>query len=137
MIELMQRINYIHTLFGRDILSVLIVGLAIYLTVRYQNERFPRNGFTRAFPVLVDLQVALGIIYWVFLLFYSPISSIYLGFPFILHPVLGILAAGLGHMAVSERMPLRQLGRWAPMASLGVMLILVLVNTFIPEWSRP
>ncbi|PDW02559.1 hypothetical protein CJ255_13400 [Candidatus Viridilinea mediisalina] len=133
----MQRINYIHTLFGRDILSVLIVGLAIYLTVRYQNERFPRNGFTRAFPVLVDLQVALGIIYWVFLLFYSPISSIYLGFPFILHPVLGILAAGLGHMAVSERMPLRQLGRWAPMASLGVMLILVLVNTFIPEWSRP
>lgn len=135
MIEIMQWVNYIHTMFGQDILSLLIVVLAIYLTMRYQNERFPRNGFTRAFPVLVDIQVALGIIYWVFLLFYSPFSSVYLGFPFILHPVLGILAAGLAHMAVSERMPLRHLGRWAPMASLGMMLILVLTNAFIPAWA--
>ncbi|RRR65956.1 MAG: hypothetical protein EI684_21665 [Candidatus Viridilinea halotolerans] len=131
----MQWINYIHALFGRDILSVLIIGLAIYLTVRYRNESFPRNGFTRAFPVLVDIQVALGIIYWIFLLFVSPISTVYLGFPFILHPVLGLLAAGLAHMAVSPRMPLRQMGRWAPMASLGVMLVLVLANAFIPAWA--
>lgn len=120
----------IHRIFGEMILPLLIVAMAIYMTVTYKPTT-TRGPIERIFPILVDLQVTLGIIYWVFLLVASGAAARYLGFPFILHPVLGIIAAGFAHMAVGAKNPLRSLGRWAPLASLGVLLVLVLANIMI------
>ncbi len=58
-------------------------------------------------------------------------TAYYLSFPFILHPVIGIIAAGLAHMALGAKNPLRSLGRWAPLASLAVLLLLVLGNIML------
>lgn len=122
----------IHSIVGEMILPLAIVAMAIYLVVTYRPNA-PRSPLTRVFPVLVDLQAGLGIIFWIFLLFNTSgaAQARYLSFPFILHPLIGILAAGLAHMAVGGRNPLRGLGRWAPLASLGVLLVLVVSNVMI------
>lgn len=122
----------IHSVFGEMILPVLIVLAAIYLTVTYKADA-PRSPIARAFPVLVDIQVTLGLIYWIFLLLTTSgdTQARYLGFPFILHPIIGFIAAGLAHMATGARNPMRSLGRWAPLASLAVLLVLVISNVLI------
>jgi Na+-transporting NADH:ubiquinone oxidoreductase subunit NqrB len=122
----------IHSIFGERVLPLLIVLAAIFLTVTYKPDA-PRSLVARIFPVLVDLQVTLGIVYWVFLLFNTTgaAQARYLGFPFILHPILGILAAGIAHMAVGPKNPLRSLGRWAPLASLAILLVIVLTTVVV------
>jgi len=128
----MDLIKTIHGVFGEMVLPLLIVVAAIYLTVTYKAGA-PRGAVARIFPVLVDIQVTLGIILWIYLLFSTsgPTQAAYLGFPFILHPLIGILAAGLAHMAVGVKNPLRSLGRYAPLASLAVLLVLVISNVLI------
>lgn len=128
----MGLIRTIHGTFGEMILPILIVAAAIYLTVTYKPDA-PRGPVARIFPVLVDIQVALGIILWVFLLFSTTgaTQASYYSFPFILHPLIGIIASGLAHAAVGPRNPLRSLGRWAPLASLAVLLVLVVSNVFV------
>ncbi|GAB4441206.1 MAG: hypothetical protein OHK0015_38220 [Chloroflexi bacterium OHK40] len=128
----MQLVRTIHGVFGEMVLPLLIVLAAIYLTVTYKPGA-PRGPVARIFPVLVDIQVTLGIILWIYLLFSTsgPTQARYLGFPFILHPLIGILASGLAHAATGPRNPLRNLGRWAPLASLGVLLVLVVSNVVI------
>lgn len=128
----MSTLFTIHWMFGERVLPLLIVLAAILFTVTYKPDA-PRTLVARIFPLLVDLQVGLGILYWIFLLFNTTgaTQARYIGFPFILHPVLGILAAGLGHMAMSPKNPLARLGRWAPMASLAVLLVLVLTTVVV------
>jgi Na+-transporting NADH:ubiquinone oxidoreductase subunit NqrB len=128
----MAFLSTIHGVFGEMILPVLILAAAIYLTAIYRADA-PRGPVARIFPVLVDLQVTLGIILWIYLLFTTSgdTQARYFSFPFILHPILGILAAGLAHAAVGPRNPLRNLGRWAPLASLAVLLVLVVSNVFL------
>ncbi|MFV9507807.1 MAG: hypothetical protein AB4911_24930 [Oscillochloridaceae bacterium umkhey_bin13] len=128
----MGTLYQIHFIFGERVLPLLVVIAAIYFTVTYKPDA-PRTLVHRLFPVLVDLQVGLGIIYWIFLLFNTSgaTQAKYIGFPFILHPVLGILAAGLAHMAMSPKNPLARLGRWSPLASLGVLLVLVLTTVVV------
>lgn len=130
--DVLQNLIYqIHSVFGEMVLPLLIVIAAIYLTVTYKADA-PRGPVARIFPILVDIQVTLGIILWILRLVTIPGgAAYYLGFPFILHPILGILAAGLAHMATGARNPLRSLGRWAPLASLGVLLVLVISNVLI------
>lgn len=122
----------IHSIFGERVLPLLIVLAAIFLTVTYKPDA-PRSLVARIFPVLVDLQVTLGIVYWVFLLFNTTgaAQARYLGFPFILHPILGILAAGIAHMAVGPKNPLRSLSRWTPLASLAILLVIVLTTVVV------
>ncbi len=120
----------IHRIFGEMVLPLLIVIVAIYMTVVYKPGA-ARGPIERFFPVLVDLQVGIGIIYWIYLLTVPGAAMRYLGFPFILHPVLGLIAAGFAHMVVGAKNPLRSLGRWAPLASLAVLLIIVLANIVI------
>jgi hypothetical protein len=132
LLPLLQRT---HAIYGREVLALIIVAAAIYLSVTYKPEAAP-GAVARIFPVLVDIQVGMGILYWVYLLFASPIRDYYLSFPFILHPILGIVAAGLAHMAVGKNNPLRGLGRWAPMASLAVLLLLVLSNVAVVMVAR-
>lgn len=128
----MGTLYQIHRIFGEMILPLVIVAAAIYLTVTYKSGA-PRSPVARIFPVLVDLQVGLGIIFWIALLFVTTgaAQARYLSFPFILHPIIGILAAGLAHMAVGPRNPLHRLGRWSPLVSLGVLLVLVVSNVVI------
>lgn len=132
LISLLQRT---HAIYGREVLALIIVAAAIYLTATYKPGVAP-GVVARVFPVLIDIQVGMGILYWIYLLFASPIRDYYLSFPFILHPILGIVAAGLAHMAVGKNNPLRGLGRWAPMASLAVLLLLVLSNVAVVMVAR-
>lgn len=126
----MNTLFNIHRIFGEMVLPLLIVILAIYLTVVHKPSS-TRSQIERLFPILVDLQVGLGIIFWVLMLTIPGGTERYLSFPFILHPILGLVAAGFAHMTVGAKNPLRSLGRWAPLGSLGVLLILVLANIVI------
>ncbi|WP_129673098.1 hypothetical protein [Candidatus Chloroploca sp. Khr17] len=128
----MATVFWIHSTFGERVLPFLIILMAIFLTVTYKpGIESPR--FARLFPVLVDLQVGLGIIYWSFLLWNTSGASQerLFSFPFILHPILGILAAGVGHMSISPGGPLAKLGRWGPLVTLLLLLVLVLSTVIV------
>jgi hypothetical protein len=114
----------IHQMLGERVLPLLIVIAAIWFTVTWKPDA-PPNIVARIFPVLVDIQVTLGIIYYIYLLIGG--NPRMLSFPFILHPLLGIIAAGVAHRAVKGE-PFRRLGRWAPLASLALLLVLVIAN---------
>jgi hypothetical protein len=118
-------LNTIHALFGERILPILIVVVAVWLTVVWKpGADVPRAA--RIFPVLVDIQVMLGLIYWIYSIVISEsVRGIYLGFPFLLHPILGFISAGVAHMAIRPRGPLAALGRWAPLAALVVLFLTV------------
>lgn len=122
----------IHSIFGERILPLLIVLTAIFLTVTYK-QGVPRGPVARIFPLLVDMQVLLGLIYWIYLLVTTTgeTQARYIGFPFILHPILGFVAVVLAHRAVNAKNPFIRLGRYAPLASLAVLLVLVISNIII------
>lgn len=126
----MDVIFTIHQIFGERVLPLLIVLAAIWFTVTWKPDA-PASMIARLFPVLVDIQVTLGIIYWLYMLIIG--NPRMLSFPFILHPLLGLVAAGIAHMAIKGG-PFRRLGRWAPLASLAVLLVLVIVNVML---ARP
>lgn len=133
----MDIIFNVHSILGERILPILIVVVAIWLAVTWRPDTAP-NIAARLFPVLVDIQVTLGLIFFVYrLAIGSGITNdgvSYLGFPFILHPILGLLTAGFAHMAVKGG-PFRGLGRWAPLVSLGILLLLVIANVFIARMA--
>ena len=117
----------IHQILGERVLPLLIVLAAIWLTVTWKPDA-PPNLVARLFPPLVGIQVLLGIIYWLYLVIGG--NARMLSFPFILHPLIGIIAAGVAQMAVKGG-PFRRLGRWAPLASLLVLLVLVIANIML------
>jgi hypothetical protein len=126
----MSVIFTIHQVFGERILPLLIVVVAIYLTVTWKPNA-PPNIVARVFPPLVGIQVLLGLIYWVFLLLGG--NTQVLSFPFILHPLIGFIAAGVAQMAIRGGGPFRQLGRWAPLVALLILLVLVIVNVMLAK----
>jgi hypothetical protein len=117
----------IHSMFGERILPLLIVIAAIALTVRADLQK---TRAVRIFPVLVDIQATLGLLYFIFLLIQGDGARL-LSFPLILHPILGFLSAGIAHMAVSGKGPFAKLGRWAPLAGLALLLATVLIGVVI------
>jgi hypothetical protein len=121
----MDIILQIHALFGERVLPVLIILAAIWFTVTWK----PDAGRTlpgRIFPVLVMIQFGLGLIYWVYGLMLGYMH--YLGFPFILHPILGLLAVFVAVWAVKPDPPgiLARMGRWAPLAALALLFVIVM-----------
>jgi hypothetical protein len=121
----------IHQMFGERILPLLIIIVAIWLVITWKPGGTPHR-LVRLFPVLIDIQVTLGLIYLIFQL----INGLpYLSFPFILHPIIGFLAAGVAHMAIKPDGPARSLGRWAPLAVLGVLLVMVIANIVIAQMT--
>lgn len=125
----MSALYSIHAILGERVLPLLIVLTAIWLTVRWRPDG-RRDIVARIFPVLVDIQVTLGIIYFIYGLT-AGMAGRYLGFPFILHPILGLIAAGLAHMGLRGHGPVGSLGRWAPLASLALLLVIVIVNVML------
>jgi hypothetical protein len=126
----MNVIFNIHQIFGERVLPLLIILVAIYLTVTWKPDA-PPSAIARVFPPLVGIQVLLGLIYFVYLLIGG--NTAVLSFPFILHPLIGFIAAGVAQMAISARGPFRGLGRWAPLAALAVLLVLVIVNVMLAK----
>ena len=119
----------IHQIFGERILPLLIVLAAIYLTITWKPNA-PPNPVARLFAPLVGIQVLLGLIYFVYLLIGG--NTQVLSFPFILHPLIGFIAAGVASMAVRGG-PFSRLGRWAPLAALLVLLVMVIVNVMLAK----
>ena len=119
----------IHQILGERVLPLLIVIAAIWFTVTWKPDA-PVSTVARLFPVLVDIQVTLGIIYWLYQLIGG--NARMLSFPFILHPLIGLIAAGVAHMAIKGG-PFRRLGRWAPLLSLLVLLVLVIANVMLAK----
>jgi hypothetical protein len=117
----------IHRIFGEMILPLLTIVVAIWLVGTWKPGAAPHR-LVRIFPVLVDIQVTLGLIYFIVGLING---APYLSFPFILHPIIGILAAGVAHGSVRPNGPAQALGRWAPLATLGVLLLMVIANVAI------
>ena len=117
----------IHRILGEMVLPLVIVIVAIWMTISWRPSGQP-NAAARLFPILVDIQATLGLLYWVLGIVQG--NTRFLSFPFILHPLIGLIAAGFAHMAVKGG-PLRGLGRWAPLASLAILLVLVLVNVML------
>ena len=119
-----------HQIFGERVLPLLIVLAAILLTVTWKPNT-PPSIVARVLTVLVGIQVLLGIIYWLYLLVGGNMRM--LSFPFILHPLIGIAAAGFVQIAVKGSGPFRRLGRWAPLTALLVLLVLVIVNLMLAK----
>ena len=118
----------IHQFFGERVLPILIILVAIWLVVTWKPGAAPHPA-ARLFPALVGLQATLGLIFFVFSLING--RSDYLSFPFLLHPIIGILAPGVASMSIRPDGPARALGRWAPLATLGVLLAMVIANIVI------
>jgi hypothetical protein len=129
----METIRTIHAIFGERVLPLLIVLAAIWFVATW-TPNAPPNIVARIFPVLVDIQVALGIIFWVFGIATGE-SARFLGFPFILHPILGIIAAGVAHLAMRPRGRIAGLGRWSPLVPLVVLLLIVVGNAYLARAS--
>jgi hypothetical protein len=124
----MTAVVEIHRILGEMVLPLLIVIAAIWLTVTWKPGA-PASPIARLFPVLVDIQAMLGLIYFVFLIIGGNMAV--LSFPFILHPLLGLVAVGFGHWALQENGPFRGMGRWAPLAALAVLLVLVIASVVL------
>lgn len=124
----MATVLQIHSILGERVLPLLILIVGIWLAVSWRPNA-PANPAARFFPILVDIQVLLGIILFVYLLVGGKTSL--LGFPFILHPILGLVAAFVAHRAVRGAGLIPSLGRWSVVASLGILLVLVLINVVL------
>lgn len=119
----MGTVFLIHRWFGGMILPLLLLGAAVWFTVTWKRESWPGRP-ARAFRILVDIQFLLGLSFWIYMIA-AGAGSRYLAFPFILHPMLGLLAATVANVAVSDNQRVARLGRWAPLASLGLLLVIV------------
>jgi hypothetical protein len=120
----MGTIYMIHRLFGGMILPLLLLGAAIWFTVSWKPERWPGRP-ARLFHVLVDIQFLLGLSFWIYLIV-SGAAAYYLAFPFLLHPILGLIVAVAAQQAVRQRGLATRLERWEPLVILGVLLALVI-----------
>jgi hypothetical protein len=125
----MDIIRQIHGFFGERVLPLLIVLAAIYFVITWKPEG-RRDIVTRLFPVLVGLQVLLGLILAVYLLVAGGAARV-LSFPFVLHPIIGLLAAGVAQVSTRPNGPLRRLGRWSPLVVLALLLIMVIGNVML------
>lgn len=125
----MNTIYVLHATLGEMVLPAVIVLAAIWLTVRWKPEAQP-DIVARLFPMLVGLQFLLGTTFFVYGLA-SGAAGRYLGFPFILHPILGLLAVILASRVSKPRGWATKMGRWTPLATLGVLLVIVMSNILI------
>lgn len=126
-------LRQIHAIFGREVMTMLILIISIVLTVTYKPN--VRSPLAALLPGLVHLQATIGVIYWAILVLSG--AAYYFSFPFILHPLLGLVAAVVAQILGGKRSPIAGLGKWAPLTTGLIVLVLALVNAFIPDWVRP
>ena len=124
----MDSIRIIHAVLGERVLPLLIVLAAIWFTVTWKPNA-PASVVARLFPVLIDIQATLGLILFVYLA--AAGGTHVLSFPFLLHPIVGLLAAGFGHAAMKPNGRLSALGRWSALVACLVLLVLVIGNVVL------
>ncbi len=112
----------IHSIFGERVLPLLIVIAAIWFTIAWKPGS-PTNRAARLFPILVDIQFTLGLIMWVWGIVAG--AGVYLAWPFILHPIFGLISVGIAHMSVVPNGPFSRFGRWGVLIGLVLLLISV------------
>jgi hypothetical protein len=120
----MGTIFVIHRLLGGMILPLLLLGAAIWFTITWKPGLWPGRP-ARLFHILVDIQFTLGLTFWLYMIVMGA-GAYYLAFPFLLHPLLGLLVATVARQAVRQVGLATRLGRWAPLAMLGLLLVIVL-----------
>jgi hypothetical protein len=120
----MGTVILIHRWFGGLILPLLILAAAIWFTATWKRDTWPSRP-ARLFRVLVDIQFLLGLSFWIYMIV-AGAGAYYLAFPFLFHPMLGLLAATVATLSVRPSGLAVRLGRWAPLASLGLLLVIVL-----------
>ena len=125
----MDTIFTIHQIIGQGVLPLATVLAAIWLTVRWRANA-ERDYVARAFPMLIDVQVLLGLVYFIYRIATGAAANL-LTFPFLLHPVLGFLAAGVAHGALRPGGFASRFGRWGPLIVLGLLLLIVVANVAI------
>jgi len=129
----MNTIFTIHQIMGERVLPLVTVLAAIWLTVRWRPAA-KRDLVARFFPILIHVQVLLGLIYFVYRIASGDAANL-LAFPFLLHPVLGFLAAGIASMAMRPGSFASRFGRWTPLITLGLLLVIVVANVAIAMTS--
>ena len=125
----MNIIFTIHQLFGERVLPLLTLLAAIWMTVRWRPDVKP-DIVARFFPMLVGLQVLLGLIYFVYRIAIGAAGNL-LTFPFLLHPILGFLAAGVASRVNRQGSFASRFGRWGPLVTLVLLLVIVVANIAI------
>lgn len=121
----MGTIIEIHRWFGGLILPLLLFAAAIWFTLTWKRESWPGRP-ARAFRLLVDIQFLLGLSFWIYMIA-AGAGARYLAFPFVLHPMMGLAAATVANLAVRPSGQGLRLGRWSPLASFGLLLMMVLI----------
>jgi hypothetical protein len=130
----MNTIFQIHALVGERLLPILIIAAAIWFTVTWKPDA-GRTWPGRIFIWLIALQFVLGLIQWVVGLARGNMA--YLNWPFILHPLLGLLAVVLAPLTVYPQAGgrFKRLGRWKPLA-LSLVLLLIVMGSIITGLSN-
>lgn len=110
----------IHQIVGEMVLPLASVVAAIWLTVRWRPGAEP-DAVARFFPVLVDIQVTLGLIYFIYRITTRAAGNL-LTFPFLLHPLLGFAAAGVAHWSLRPGSYPSRFGQWGSLLVVGPAL---------------
>jgi hypothetical protein len=121
---------YGHRLFGERVLPLIILLVAAYLFITWKPGS-PAGPIARIFPILVDWQFSLGLVYMIYRFVSGTAPSYYLSPIFLLHPLLGLVAVVIAHRAVKPGGLFSGWGRWAPVASLALMLVIVIINIMV------
>lgn len=124
----MNIVYTIHRVLGMELLPLLTLLSAIWLTVRWRPSAPDPVG--RYFPLLINLQILLGLVYFIYRIAIGSAANL-LTFPFILHPILGLVAGYIANRSLRPGSFTSGLGRWQPLASLGILLVLVVANVVI------
>ncbi len=125
----MDALLTIHRLIGMMVLPLVIILAAIWLTLRWRAGAEP-DAVARFFPILVDIQVLLGLIYFIYRIAIGAAGNL-LTFPFLLHPLLGFAAAVVAHRSLRPGSYATRFGRWGPLLALALLLIIVIANVAI------
>ncbi|MFQ5839430.1 MAG: hypothetical protein ACE5HK_01755 [Candidatus Methylomirabilales bacterium] len=120
-----------HRLFGERILPILLLCGVLWLILTWKPGAL-RPVLARVMAVLIDLQVALGLIvflYGVMVRYLNPLNA-----RVWLHLGLAILSAGAGHVAAKNPPALARLGRWSPLVGFGGALVLLLMTLVVGKF---
>lgn len=115
----------IHSLFGEMILPILILIALIWGAVAWKAGG-ATGKVLRLLAVLVDIQFLLGLIWWIYGLAEGFGKNRGEGsFPFLFHPILGLLAVGCAHIAARKETKRAVVGTSFVLLALVIAAILV------------
>lgn len=128
----MDTLVTIHSLVRWLVLAALLGGIVIgFGAGRRPGEAFA-NPIYSAVAMIVDIQVTLGLILWIFNRGWD--EGVFIGY---IHPVVMLLALGVAHVAIARgrRRAASDHAAGNRIVAFGLLLALVLVVSAVP-WER-